>query len=213
MWRARIASPIFVAIFIARLLVLLVSPFLMEGKNAYFEAALAAIPPPEADIIQQRRLEFIEVLGNLPDAKISRIFGNPSEELKTAIELAAAITEGDLQRIEQIGLPKPKKIKVEEPVSVISILNKRPLKLPNKAHNIMETSAVPSAKEAILPLKSKKDIRIADALEEWWVIFCSLGPFGAIWSENMEKEAYRDESKAVQIPSHGGSPEIRSGLD
>ena len=197
MRRARVAAPIFVAILFARLLVLLVHVLSMDGKNAYFEAALAAIPPQETNIIQQRRLGFIEVLGNLPEAKITKIFGTPSEELKTAIELATAITEGDLLRIEQIGLPKPKKIKVEEPQSIISILNKRPLKLPNKAHNIIESSAVPSAKEPITPLTSKKDIRIAHALEEWWVIFGNLGSFGAIWSDNMEKDSYKVDSKAV----------------
>ena len=126
MQHSRAAPLIFVAIF-ARLLVLLVS-CLMDGKNAYFEAALAAVPPQESEIIIQKRLGFIEVLGNLPEAKILRILGQPSEELKTAIELAAAITDGDIQRIEQIGLPKPKKIKVADPIPVISILNKRPLK-------------------------------------------------------------------------------------
>ena len=97
MQRARVAPLIFIAILLARLLVLLVS-FQMDGKNAYFEAALAAIPPPESEVSLQKRLGFIEVLGNLPDAKIFKIFGTPSEELKTAIDLATAITDGDLQK-------------------------------------------------------------------------------------------------------------------
>ena len=101
--------------------------FIMEGKNAYFEAALASIPPAEAEILKGKRLGYIEVLGNLPPAKIQRIFGTPSEELQKAIDLAMAITDGDLQRIEQIGLPKPKKIKITEPISAISSLSKIPL--------------------------------------------------------------------------------------
>ena len=113
----------------------------------------------------EKKLSFIEVLGNLQPHRLDKIFEKRSPNLQYAIDLATAIVDGDIQQIETLGLPKPKKPKVEIMPSAISTLLKKPLKLPNKAHSIYDADSVKSNEIAAPSKAGPTDAKIKCALE------------------------------------------------